>query len=151
MPSSRHSSAAHSFSVRNESGPASTRQPSTNSERITPPKRLLDSNRTYSTTELRNFSKANAAESPDIPPPTIATLFMRRSPRLQRRSQSCSREFCQCRDQKRRIIQRLRTPQPHIFFFSELPEQNVDVVKHLDVIAQKTDRLHEHFGMPASL
>ena len=41
--SSRHRSDAHGFSVRNESGPASTRQPSTCSVRKTPPKRGLDS------------------------------------------------------------------------------------------------------------
>src|ERR1035441_3174962 len=42
------SSAAQGFSVRNESGPASTRQPSTRSVTSTPPRRGLDSNRTYS-------------------------------------------------------------------------------------------------------
>src|SRR5438132_13143794 len=42
-PSSRQRSAAQGFSVRNESGPASTTHPSTRSVEITPPRRELDS------------------------------------------------------------------------------------------------------------
>src|ERR1035441_5082133 len=71
-------SAAQGFSVRNESGPASTRQPSTRSVTSTPPRRGLDSNKTYSTSvpDWRFSSIVNAAERPEIPPPMMAMRFM---------------------------------------------------------------------------
>src|SRR6266404_5705826 len=71
-------SAPQGFSVRKESGPASTRQPSTRSVASTPPRRGLDSNKTYCTgvPDWRFFSIVYAAERPEIPPPTMAMRFI---------------------------------------------------------------------------
>src|SRR4029077_598036 len=70
-------SAAQGLSVRNESGPASIRQPSTRSVTSTPPRRGLDSNKTYWTgvPDWRFFSIVYAAERPETPPPTMAMRF----------------------------------------------------------------------------
>src|SRR5258708_22121158 len=76
-PNSRHRSAAQGFSVRKESGPASTTQPSICSVRITPPKCWLDSYSTNSSSPPADlFCSAKAAESPAAPPPMTAILFL---------------------------------------------------------------------------
>src|SRR4029079_15674254 len=77
-PSRRQRSAAHGFSVRKESGPASTRQPPTCSVARTPPKRGPDSYTAYSSDSpsRRRSSSAHAAASPEIPPPTMAMRFI---------------------------------------------------------------------------
>src|SRR5258707_4716923 len=42
------------------------------------------------------------------------------------------------------IIKRLCAPQAQAFFFGKLPESDVDVVKNLDMIAEKAYRLDEY-------
>src|SRR5437870_9202777 len=61
--------------------------------------------------------------------------------------QACQPFACkisQCRDQQRRIVQRLGAPEPHAFFFRELPEANVNVVQNFNVVAQKPDWLNKY-------
>src|SRR5439155_4972063 len=53
-------------------------------------------------------------------------------------------KISQCRDQQRRIVQRLGAPEPHAFFFRELPEANVNVVQNFNVVAQKPDWLNKY-------
>src|SRR5438034_1523648 len=151
-PSSRQRSAAQTFSVKKESGPASIKQSSTRSVRTTPPKLGPDSSNTYSNCApcLLRCSNLKAADRPEIPPPMMAILFMPGLVCLACGAQAGIGNRFQCGNQKRRIVQRFCPPKLHAFTFCELFEDDINIVKDLDVIAEESDRLHENCAMAAA-
>src|SRR6266700_3810401 len=152
-PSSRQRSAAQAFSVKKESGPASIKQSSARSVRTTPPKLGPDSSNTYSSCApcFLRCSSLKAADSPEIPPPMIATLFMRDLSHLPGGAQARIGNRFQCGSQKRGIVERFCSPQVYSFTFCELFEDDINVVKHFYVIAKKPDGLDKNATMSASL
>src|SRR6266567_1307202 len=120
---------------------------------MTPPKRGLDSKKTYSSSAPRLFCccSANAADSPEIPPPMMAILFMRNSSRFPRGPQSRVHDLGEREDQEWRGVQRLCPRHAQVFFFGKPLEDDVNVVEDLDVITEKTNRLDENSGIPAAL
>src|SRR6478672_4155345 len=113
------------------------------SVRITPPKCWPASNTTYSTEAPADFCfwSEYAAESPAVPPPMTAILFVMSVGGWN----NCAGldDLCQRRGEQRRVVQRPRAPQAHSLRFCKFFEPHIDVVKDFDVIAKKPDRLNE--------
>ena len=77
-PRRRHSASAHGFSDRKESGPASTRKPSTRSLTMVPPSRSRASISVSSSGVCRSRASSVsrcAAANPLMPPPTTTTFI----------------------------------------------------------------------------
>src|SRR5262249_59686942 len=51
-------------------------------------------------------------------------------------------------DESRRSVQRLRAPQAQLLFIRKALEADIDVVEHLDVIADKANRSYHHALVP---
>ena len=89
-----------------------------------------------------------------MPPPMIAIRFMRSlrdllsfdaAPAIRtQRSQATARQIGDRPHKERRIIQRFGPVELHSTLFRKLPEQDVDIKKNFDMIADEADRLDEH-------
>src|SRR5262245_45699496 len=145
-PSLRQSASAHGFSERNESGPASTRNPPACSVAMVPPSRSRKS--TTVSSRLIDRSRASstarcAAASPVMPPPTTTSFIADPSPQ----NPVNSHELGQHRDELGMIVDGRGAMELEPDVGGDSARLDVEVVEHLDVVAHEPDRHHDRVAL----
>src|SRR5436309_1724477 len=158
-PSRRHSSMAHGFCDRKESGPPSMTKPPTRSVRILPPRRGAASTSVHWGGLSRGAAlsvRPYAALRPAIPPPTISTVRESVGITDGRWSEAgfaeVGRHDIQQRlDERRGRVEHGDPFQPHALLARPLLELDVDVVEDFKVVRHEADGGHQDMPEPEAM